>query len=137
MSPYDERNDGMAKNKPIKGSANAITETKIIVRRYFLVFSAETYTASIFCSRASIFCRISESSISILFILGDRRDSTPQPPGPQPGTLPLSYGRHTSHAPHHNHAQGNRNVFLRFQRPDHTQRYMRFVIASVTKQSRV
>ena len=65
MSPYDERNDGMAKNKPIKGSANAITETKIIVRRYFLVFSAETYTASIFCSRASIFCRISESSIPL------------------------------------------------------------------------
>src|SRR3989338_8789460 len=98
MSPYDERNDGMAKNKPIKGSANAITETKIIVRRYFLVFSAETYTASIFCSRASIFCRISESSISILFIWGDRRGSNPQPPGPQPGTLPLSYGRHTDNA---------------------------------------
>src|SRR3989338_1208573 len=111
MSPYDERNDGMAKNKPIKGSANAITETKIIVRRYFLVFSADTYTASIFCCNKSSRCRISESSISILFIWGDRRDSNPQPPGPQPGTLPLSYGRHTSHAPHHNHELEIRNAF--------------------------
>lgn len=25
---------------------------------------------------------------------GDRRDSNPQQPGPQPGALPLSYGHH-------------------------------------------
>lgn len=27
-------------------------------------------------------------------LMGDRRDSNPQQPGPQPGALPLSYGHH-------------------------------------------
>ena len=65
MSPYDERNDGMAKSKPIKGRTNATTETTMMVRKYFLVFSADTYTASIFFSNASSRCRISGSSIPL------------------------------------------------------------------------
>jgi len=51
MLLYVERNEGMAKNRPINGSANAITD--------------ETYTASIFCFSESSRCRISESSIPL------------------------------------------------------------------------
>src|SRR3989344_6152091 len=65
MLLYVERNDGMAKNRPINGSANAITETMMTVRKYLRVFSAETCTASIFCFSESSRCRISESSIPL------------------------------------------------------------------------
>src|SRR3989338_7120243 len=51
MLLYVERNEGMAKNRPINGSANAITD--------------KTYTASIFCFSESSRCRISESSIPL------------------------------------------------------------------------
>ena len=65
MLLYVERNEGMAKNRPINGSANAITETMMTVRKYLRVFSAETCTASIFCFSESSRCRISESSIPL------------------------------------------------------------------------
>ena len=65
MSPYDERNDGMAKNKPTRGDTKAMSETIMTARKYLRVFSADTYTASIFCCNKSSRCRISESSIPL------------------------------------------------------------------------